>query len=128
MEQRTEVVEVKQVKLYILVLNNMRSRFEDTSIVAVSTGINPLVNFMEAEKAPELYVDEEDTNMIGCPLRKTFLKGSPLEYFNPTGYSYSPSDIQEIHTTYAGQTGIFYQWIDEYSLDIVKQRYHFIEE
>lgn len=128
METRTQVIEVQEVKLYVLVLNNMRGHFEDTSIVAVSPDINSLIRFMEAEKAPEQYVDEEDTNMVGYPLRKTFRKGSPLEYFNPAGCFYSPSDIQEIHTTYAGQTGIFYQWINADSLDTIRQRYRFIEE
>lgn len=97
-----------QVKIYKLVLNDMRSpKIEHTEIAAVATTPRALTEFMEREREPESYSDGT--------WGKVFRKGGPLEWYN------SPFDS-------LGQ-GIQEEWVSEETFEsFVKPRYLFIEE
>ena len=113
---------ITEVKIYVLIMNNMRGQYEDTVIVAVSDGPNKLRNFIDSERV-EKYRDEDDLNMVGFPLTKTFRKGGPLEYFNAP---YISEDIRPIDSIRPGDTGIFYEWVNIESLPNIRDRHRFL--
>jgi len=78
---------VEQVKIYKLVLNPMRSSTEDGKMVAISYSKEKLLDWYKSEMAEKDYV-EEGTPSFDCQgdshqWRKTFKKGSVLEWYNP---------------------------------------------
>ena len=82
-----ETRQVTQVKLYKLILNPMRSNTEDGKMVAISYSKDKLLDWYKNE------MEEKDYEEVGDPSfechgdshtwRKTFKKGSVLEWFNP---------------------------------------------
>ena len=112
---------VTQVKLYKLVMNGIRQKFEDTHIVAVSTDHHKLVDWYKSFKCDQ---HEEKIFEDEHPYRINFLKDSPLYWYNP---------VMDIDTAndggpyYSGQTGIFTEWVMEDRLPEIKGRFTFID-
>lgn len=73
--------------MWILQLNMMRNRTESVTQVAWAETKEELEAYLEREKAPERWDDHDglpDGFTGGATVwRKTFMKGSELEYFNP---------------------------------------------
>ena len=67
----------EQVKLYLLIMNDMRSaHIEDVSIVAVSTSLDALQRWEKDQRAPERWKDGR--------FNKTYSQFTSLEWKNPT--------------------------------------------
>ncbi len=67
----------KQIKYYKLLLNDMRSdKIEKTKIAAISEDRDKLISWHNDQ------LDESE--WLDGKWRKSFKKGSPLEWFNPT--------------------------------------------
>ncbi len=65
--------------MFILILNHMRDRIEACSPRACAETKEAIEAFLARETAPAVYDDVED----GHTWRKTFKKGSQLEWMNP---------------------------------------------
>lgn len=82
METRT----ITEYKVYVLLLNPMRERFESMDLVAFAESKEALLNFIKSQKAAEPYYDDakEVPNMYGTYNRwyKVFKQGSLLEWYN----------------------------------------------
>lgn len=74
MEKRT----LEQVKVYKLLLNPITANYEKINIVALSYNENDLLKWYKSLKV-DLYEDGV--------WRKSFKKGSVLEFYNPIDYS-----------------------------------------
>lgn len=107
--------ETKQIRVYKLVLNNMTCNAEQGSIVAISTSHEKLVDWYHSQIAPKPWKDGQ--------WRKTFAKGSPLEWYNPC-------HSLQLHDTYPFGHGVSDEWVREcVYLDILeKGRFTVIQE
>ena len=71
-----ETRSITQVRIYKLILNPMQApKIEFGEIVAVSTDYEKLVEWYKSQMAPEGWYDGR--------WFKTFVQGSPLEWYNP---------------------------------------------
>ena len=70
--------------MWILVLNHTGNHAEVATMVARAETREELAAFVEREREP--WVDEDDLNLSGMPIHKTFRRGSPIERFNPPEY------------------------------------------
>lgn len=103
---------INEVKLYVLVLNNMQApKIEYGEVVAVSLDYDRLVEWYNSQKAPEMWRDGR--------WGKTFAKGSPLEWYNPA-YSL------ELDNTQPFGHGISTSWVREENLGRIMSEYKFI--
>lgn len=73
-----EIRNISQVKVYLLQLNSIFDRCEDTSIVAVSFDVDKLVNWYMDQLC-----DKYQVNIGGRTYTLSFQAGSVLEHFNP---------------------------------------------
>ena len=76
---------ISQIEVWKLIMNPMMGRTEENRLVALSYDRQTLIDWMEAEKAPEPYYDEGPSFFHGGNLEyyKVFKKDGPLEWFNP---------------------------------------------
>jgi hypothetical protein len=96
-----EMRSVREVKIFILKLNDMRSaKIEYSEVAAISTDLDKLKAWYEEQRAPEAYRDGQ--------WNKYFKKGSPLEWYNPGD-------------GFCGQ-GIFSEWVREYEYQSIRGR------
>lgn len=108
MEMRT----INQVKFYVLYLNPVTGRCEDSIPIAASPDYEKLVDWYNNQKC-EIYHDSDGYN-------KSFEKGSSLEYYNPTNISIVNPDSLFGH-------GIFEQWLTvDTELNVVNPSDHII--
>ena len=107
-----EARSVTEVKLYKLVLNDMRfDHIEDGKIVAISSDYEKLVEWYNSQRAPEMWRDGR--------WGKFFAQYSPLEWFNP-------ASSLELNNTYPFGQGISEEWVREESLDRIINDFYFI--
>ena len=112
METRT--YEVKEIKVYKLILNDMRSaKIEYCDIAAFSTDYGKLVEWYKSQLAPEPWRDGR--------WGKTFKEGSPLEWFNPAG----SLELNDTHSMW--QHGIEDEWISMETFNEVKNSFLYID-
>ena len=101
---------ITQAKVYALVMNPMTDRAESQRIGAVSYDKQKLIDFHNSELADEIWEDGR--------FRKSFKKGSPLEWLNP------------IYSTEFEQRGTFGHGImEDWVIDdgmVEKGDYHFV--
>lgn len=91
-----ETREIKQIKIYQLVLNRMTApKIEHSEIVAFSYDKQKLIDWYNSEKT-ESWQDDQ--------WRKSFKKGSPLEWFNPS--------FESLEQNHYGQ-GITEDWVTQ---------------
>lgn len=104
METRT--ITITQVRVYKLILNDMRDAHVETcTIAAISTEYEKLVEWYKSQIAPEPWRDGR--------WHKVFAEGTPLEWYNPVYNlelnAYDPFD-----------QGIRDEWVrEEVYLDII---------
>lgn len=85
-----ETRQVTQAKMHILALNRMFSKSEEVHIVVASLSKEKIEEFYKDQLAPEPYDDPDDSENQEWKdkvWRKTFKKGSPLEWFNPIDWN-----------------------------------------
>ena len=102
METRT----VTQVRVYKLILNDMRDAHVETcTIAAISTEYEKLVEWYNSQLAPKVWRDGR--------WGKTFVEGSPLEWYNPA------ADL-ELNAYDPFNQGIRDEWVsEEVYLDVI---------
>ena len=111
MEIRKHVIEVEQVKLYILIMNDMRDpKIEMCSIVAVSTSLEALQRWEHDQRAPEQWRDGR--------YNKTYSHFTDLEWKNPVSMDPDCLDI-------FGQ-GVKIEWIDIRQLEDIMHNNNWI--
>lgn len=96
-----ETREITQGKLYVLYMNHVRDRWEDSTNVAVSTDYQQLVDWVNSFRV-EPYRSEKDLQVFGQSFLKVYAEGSPLEYYNAP----DSLDLEQ----YNGK-GITFDWI-----------------
>ncbi len=107
-----ETRSIIQVKVWKLILNDMRSNTEARTLVAFSDDRDKLLEWYGQQIADEKYVDigghyfpsKGDFGSIAddnYKYHKTFKPGSPLEWFNPLLNLDEPSNYGH---------GIFWEW------------------
>ena len=104
---------------YLLALNPIRERTEEMVIVAVSPSREKLVEFYNSQLCEE-YTEEinNETSGYKAKFNKSFRKGGPLEWMNPT----------DLDTLSEFSHGIIEEWITMESIPLVQQRYLYIPE
>lgn len=104
---------LKEVRVYKLILNDMRSpKIEMSEIVALSTDYQKLVDWYTSQIAPEGWRDGQ--------WYKSFAEGSPLEWYNP-------ASSLELNANYPFGQGISDEWITEDILINGISRYLYID-
>lgn len=106
--------EVTQILIFKLILNPMTDRTEAIRVVAISTSREKLLKWYKENKV-ESYKDDN--------WYKFFKKGSKLEWFNPM----HDEQNGEYYDSGVSQSGIAEEWVNEYSLDIARERNAFLE-
>lgn len=113
METRKHVIDVEQVKLYVLIMNDMRDpKIEMCSIVAVSTSLEALQRWEHDQRAPELWRDGR--------YGKTYSYLTDLEWKNPV--SMDPINYERDPF---GQ-GVKIEWIDIRQLEDIMHNNNWI--
>lgn len=76
---------ISQIEIWVLSMNPMQERTEAADLVAISYSKQALIDWMEAEKAPEPYYDDGFSQFGGGGKQyyKVFKKDSKLEWYNP---------------------------------------------
>lgn len=107
----------EQVKLYLLIMNDMRSaHIEDVSIVAVSTSLDALQRWEKDQRAPERWRDDR--------WNKTYSKFTALEWKNPTQMD------PELYSTQYCEDGVKTEWVNIEELDRImsSSKWIFVQE
>ena len=112
METRT----ITEVRLFLLIMNNVHDRAESCTITAVSYDYHKLVDWYNSQKADKPYRSEYDNNMY----YKVFKEGSSIEYFN----SLFTLELNELSPF--GQ-GIKDEWVNIEQLSSIRSRFLFID-
>lgn len=94
-----------QVKVWKLVMNDMRCHTEHAQLVAVSDDKDKLVSWYRDQMAEMTYSDPGINQFSGGPTNwhKTFKKGSLLEWFNAV-------DVDQVSLY---NHGFLFEWVDE---------------
>ena len=99
-----ETRDVVEIRIYRLILNPMRGNTEHGEVVAIAYERQKLIDWYNSLLAPEPYC-EAGTPSFDCQgdshtWRKSFIKGSELEWFNPhndmetlNSYGHGISDV-----------------------------------
>ena len=116
-----ETRQVSEVKVYMLVLNNMRGNTEDTNVAAVSYDKEILIDWYKSQLAPEPYIDE-DVPSFPChgsshKWSKVFKKESLLEWYNPCA---------SLDTIDGYGVGMHSHWVEEFGLEERLSEYNII--
>lgn len=113
METRT----IQQVLIHKLIMNPMNARTEESNLVAWSTERNNLINWYNNEKEIDVYTDVQENYGFENEVknwRKTFKKGSHLEWYNPL------YNFEEVN--HYGQ-GFQVEWVNEELLQNIESRF-----
>lgn len=108
----TRLFTQNQIRIYLLVMNDMRDRCEGATIAAISTNYDYLVNWYKEQFATEPYYDGN--------WYKVFKKGSILEWYNDIN-----CNIELNNCDFFGH-GIKDMWIDERDFPRIQSNYNVI--
>lgn len=93
---------ITEIKIYKLLLNLMRDRLENQTLLAVATDKQKLIDWYNSQFATEPYTDS--TSEPGRNYRKAFKPESKLNWFNP---------CIDINTCDPWGHGIAEEWVEE---------------
>lgn len=81
-----ETRQVTELKVFLLIMNNMRGNTEGKTLVAISDDKDKLVSWYNSQKAPERYKEvgasSFESHGSEHTWHKSFIPG-PLEWYNP---------------------------------------------